>query len=89
MDINWRVRFNNPVWWWQIFLAITGPILAYYGLNFRDFTTWDSVFDVIISALKNPYILGLIALNVFNTINDPTTKGLSDSEGALKYIKPN
>ncbi len=89
MDINWRVRFNNPVWWIQVFLAITSPILAYYGMNFRDFTTWSSVFDVVKSALKNPYVLGLIAISLFNTINDPTTKGLSDSQRALKYIKPN
>ena len=88
MDINWQVRFHNPIWWGQVFLAIASPILAYYGLNFRDFTTWGSVFGLVINALKNPYVLGLIAINVFNTINDPTTKGLSDSQRALHYVEP-
>jgi phi LC3 family holin len=31
----------------------------------------------------------LVAAAVWNAINDPTTKGLSDSERALTYDKPN
>lgn len=89
MEINWHVRFCNPVWWVQVTLAVASPILAYYGLNFRDLTTWSSVFDLLTKALKNPYILGLIILNVLNTINDPTTKGFSDSQRALSYVVPN
>lgn len=89
MDINWLVRFKNPIWWGQLFLAVSSPILAYYGLNFKDLNTWNSVFDLLLNAIKNPYIVGLIVINVFNTINDPTTKGLSDSQRALGYVKPN
>ena len=89
MDINWMVRFKNPIWWGQMFLAVASPILAYYGLNFKDLNTWNSVFDLLLNAIKNPYIVGLIAVNVFNTINDPTTKGLSDSQRALSYSVPN
>lgn len=89
MDINWLVRFKNPIWWAQVFLAIASPILAYYGINFKDFTTWESVFNTLLNALKNPYVLGLIAINVINTINDPTTKGFSDSQRALHYVVPN
>lgn len=88
MDINWQVRIHNPVWWFQVFLAVSSPILAYYGMNFKDFTTWKSVFSLISNALKNPYVLGLIAVNVVNTVNDPTTKGLSDSQRALHYTIP-
>ena len=89
MQINWRVRFCNPVWWSQIFLAVASPILAYYGLNFRDLTTWGAILELLINALKNPYIVGLIIINVFNTINEPTTKGLSDSQRAMNYVMPN
>ena len=87
--INWTVRFNNPIWLIQILLAITSPILAYYGITFKDFTSWSAVFDVFLSAVKNPYVLGLIVVNVLNTINDPTTKGFTDSLRALSYSKPN
>ena len=27
MDINWTVRINNPIWWWQVFLAVFTPLL--------------------------------------------------------------
>lgn len=87
--INWTVRFNNPIWWWQIFLAVFTPLLTYYGLNFKDLTGWDKVFLLLKNALCNPYILGVIAINVLNTINDPTTKGISDSQRAMNYIIPN
>lgn len=89
MQINWHVRFCNPIWWMQIFLAVVSPILAYYGLNFRDLTTWKSFFKLLITALKNPYIVSLIIINILNTINDPTTKGFSDSQRALGYVMPN
>ena len=89
MGINWQVRFNNPVWWGQVFIAVISPILAYYGLTFKDLTSWGAVFCVFLAAIKNPYILGLIIINVFNTINDPTTKGFSDSFRAMTYETPN
>ena len=89
MDINWTVRINNPIWWWQIFLAVFTPLLTYYGLNFKDLTGWDKVFKLLKDALCSPYILGVIVINVLNTINDPTTQGISDSARAMKYVVPN
>lgn len=89
MEINWLVRINNPVWWFQIFLAVFTPLLTYYGLNYNNLTRWDTLWDLLKKALGNPYILGLIIINLFNTINDPTTKGFSDSARALKYVVPN
>ncbi len=89
MVINWLVRINNPVWWGQVFLAVFTPLLTYYGLNFKDLTGWDKVFDLFKKALSNPYVLGVILINVLNTINDPTTHGLSDSVRAMQYKVPN
>ena len=89
MSINWQVRFNNPVWWGQVFIAVISPILAYDGLSLKDLTSWGALSEVFLAAIKNPYILGLIVVNVFNTINDPTTKGLSDSFRAMTYQTPN
>lgn len=60
MDINWTVRINNPIWWWQVFLAVFTPLLTYYGLNFKDLTGWDKVFKLLKDALCNPYILRLL-----------------------------
>lgn len=89
MKINWKVRFRNPYFWIQIGVAILMPILAYLGLSVEDLTTWNKVGQVLLEAVSNPYVLGLVVASVFNAIQDPTTKGLSDSEKALTYTEPN
>ena len=39
MKINWKVRFNNPVFWANLAMAVVLPVLAYLGLNWEDMTT--------------------------------------------------
>ena len=89
MKINWKVRIKNPYFWAQIGVAILMPILAYLGLSVEDLTTWGKVGQVLLEAVSNPYVLVLVVASVFNAIQDPTTKGLSDSEKALTYTEPN
>lgn len=86
--INWKVRMKNPLWWAQIGLAVFTPILAYTGLNFEDITTWAALGNILLGALLNPYILGLVAVSVFNAVTDPTTAGIADSARALAYEQP-
>lgn len=86
--INWKVRFKNPVWLAQIGLSILTPILAYAGLTAADLITWQALGDLLIGAIGNPYVLGLVAVSVWNAINDPTTSGITDSVQALTYDKP-
>lgn len=88
MKINWKVRLTNPVWIAQLVLASLTPILAYLGMNLQDLTTWSTLGQVLLDAITNPYLLGLVVVSVFNIINDPTTKGLSDSTKALTYSEP-
>lgn len=88
MKINWRVRLKNPVFWGQIAMAATMPVLAYSGFTLKDMTSWQAVFDTAKCAALNPYVLGLTAVSVFNAVNDPTTKGLSDSSNAMEYKRP-
>lgn len=88
MKVNWKVRFSNPLWIGQLVLAILTPILAYLGLNLADLTTWNTLGNVLLDAITNPYLLGLVIVSVFNIINDPTTKGISDSTKAMNYAKP-
>ena len=88
MKINWNVRFKNPVFYVQIILAVLTPILAYMGLTVQDLTSWAALWNIICSAVSNPYVLGLVAVSVWNALNDPTTEGLSDSDKALTYDKP-
>ena len=86
--INFKVRFKNPLFVAQVFLAILTPILAYMGLTVQDMTSWSSLCSVLVEALKNPYVLSLVLVSVWNAINDPTTKGIGDSAQAMTYEVP-
>ena len=88
MKINWKVRFKNPVFIAQIILAILTPILTYAGLTVQDLTTWGALGDLLISALLNPYVRGLVVISLWNAITDPTTAGIGDSDQALTYEEP-
>nr|WP_317357860.1 phage holin [uncultured Tyzzerella sp.] len=78
MKINWVERIRNPIFWVNTILAIAMPIIAYYGMSAKDFTTWDSIFKVILDALKNPYVVGLVIVSLWNNIINPVTKGITD-----------
>lgn len=88
MKINWKVRFRNPHFVAQVVLSVLLPILTYMGLTLQDLTTWVDLANVLIKAVSNPYVLGLVVVSVYNAVSDPTTKGLSDSKQALTYQKP-
>lgn len=86
--MNWKVRFKNPLFIAQMILAVLTPILAYAGLTVKDLTTWQALGDLLMGALSNPYVLGLVIVSVFNAVTDPTTSGVKDSEQALTYTQP-
>lgn len=86
--MNFKVRFKNPVFIAQLILAILTPILAYAGLTFQDMTSWAALGEILLGAIRNPYVLGLIVVSVWNALNDPTTAGITDSALAMTYDKP-
>ena len=88
MKLNLKVRAKNPLFWVQIALAILMPILAYMGITMEDLTSWPILGETLFEAVKNPYVLGLVLVSVWNAINDPTTAGISDSAQAMTYITP-
>lgn len=86
--INFKVRFKNPVFIVQIILAILTPILAYAGLTMQDITTWACLGKLLLGAISNPYVLGLVAVSLWNAINDPTTPGVKDGFIGMSYDEP-
>lgn len=88
MQINWVVRAKNPVFWVQVILAVLTPILTYAGLTATDLTSWATLGNLLLDAVKNPYVLSLVVVSVWNAVNDPTTEGVGDSERALSYTAP-
>ncbi|MER2169052.1 MAG: phage holin [Psychrobacillus psychrodurans] len=88
MKINWKVRFKNPVFLFQLLLTAFAPILAYTGLSWEGLTTWQSLGELVVQAYSNPFLLGLVVIALYNQLTDPTTPGNSDSSQAMKYDKP-
>lgn len=88
MKINWKVRAKNPQFWLQIALAIVVPVGGYFGITGADVTTWLALWNVIVVAVSNPYVLFIIGVSLYNSILDPTTRGFSDSRRALNYDEP-
>ncbi len=88
MSINWKVRIKNPVFWAQVAVAIVAPILAGLGLQWEDMTTWATFGDALFKAVMNPVIVVSVIVSLWGIINDPTTKGLSDSAQAMTYTEP-
>ncbi len=86
--MNLKVRFKNPVFIAQLILAVLTPLLAYAGLTLQDLTSWQALGEILLKAISNPYVLGLIVVSVWNALNDPTTAGVKDSEQALTYETP-
>lgn len=88
MKINWKVRKENILFVAQIVISIFTPILAYFGMNLEDLTTWASIGVLLWQAIQNPVVVLAVGVSVFNAITDPTTVGIGDSDRALSYDKP-
>lgn len=88
MNINWKVRVKNPVWWAEVIAAIILPMVAAVGMQWEDMTSWGALLDVIKAAAASPVTLVAVVVSLWNTITDPTTKGLGDSELAMTYDAP-
>jgi len=52
MNINWKVRARNPVFWVQILCAAVLPILTYLGLSWEDMTSWAALGEIFVKAAK-------------------------------------
>lgn len=81
MNINWKVRFRNPVW----LTAFIGFVVStiYQGLT---------MFDVVPVVPQETWTqfaaLAVQLLTLLGVLVDPTTKGLNDSQRALGYDAP-
>ena len=88
MKINWKVRFRNPLFWAELAAAIVLPVVTCLGLRWEDMTTWAAFGQALYQAVLNPVIVVSVIVSLWGIINDPTTKGLSDSAQALTYETP-
>ena len=81
--VNWKIRFKNKAFWIAfiptllIFIQVVAVPFG-FELNFNEL---QGQLLAIVDAL-----FALLAL--FGVVNDPTTKGVSDSKQALEYVEP-
>lgn len=83
MKINWSVRFGNLNFWMTFIPAVILLVqvsAAVFGIQLDLSELTQKLLNV-----ANALFAILVLLGV---VNDPTTKGLSDSKTALTYNKP-
>lgn len=91
MNVNWRIRFKNPVFLAQLVCAIVMPLIIGVGATWEQMTTFQMLFETIAAGLSNPVVVVAMISSVWACITDPTTSGTSDSFSALQRteVKPN
>lgn len=81
--INWKVRFKNKTFWMAFIPAVILLIQAVanvVGVNL-DLTALSQKLLEVVSAV-------FAVLAILGVVNDPTTKGVSDSTQAMSYEEP-
>ena len=84
MKINWKVRLKNKAFWLSLvpaLLLVVQTVASLFGYNW-DFVVLNQQIAAIINA-----VFALLA--ILGVVNDPTTAGITDSNRAMNYDKPN
>lgn len=82
--INWKVRIKNKHFWLAIIpaaLLLIQAVAAVFGYTL-DLGDIGAKLLAVVDAV-------FVVLSILGIVTDPTTKGISDSERALTYTKPN
>lgn len=82
--INWLVRFKNKDFWLAFVpavLLLVQVVAAVFGYQL-DLGDLGNRLLAVVNAL-------FAVLALLGVVNDPTTKGLSDSGRAMNYLTPN
>lgn len=83
MKINWKVRIKNKTFWLALIpavLLLIQVVAAVFGFTLELGEIGNKIIAVVNA------VFGLLA--ILGVVNDPTTKGMSDSEQAMTYEKP-
>lgn len=81
MKINWKVRLKQPAFWIAtipVVITFVYSILALVGV----------VPSITEGAVQNLFLTLVSVLAQLGIVVDPTTKGVSDSDRAMNYEKP-
>jgi hypothetical protein len=73
MKEKWLVvwaRLQSPVVWF----GLIATVLVAAQISPQNLTSWDILWANIVTALSNPYIVGLIIIEVYAYLNNPADK---------------
>ena len=83
MKINLLVRIKNKAFWLALIpalLLVVRAVAALFGYRW-DFVVLNQQIAAVINAV-------FAALAILGVVNDPTTAGVTDSDRAMGYSKP-
>lgn len=87
--INWKVRFKNKAWVMAFIaqgLILVEIVLAMLNsLGVINFQLTDQIKEEVLTIVNTVFVM----LSMLGVIQDPTTKGVGDSERAKGYTEPN
>ncbi|EIT85894.1 Phage holin [Fictibacillus macauensis ZFHKF-1] len=86
--INWKIRFKNPLWRAafiaQVFILVELLLTGAHAVGITDFVLSDAIKDWVIAVVNAVFVV-LASLGI---VQDPTVKGLGDSQRALDREEP-
>ena len=83
MNINWKVRFANKDFW-MTFIPAVLLLIATVAEVFGYTLDLGDLGNQLLEVVKSVFMI----LTILGIVNDPTTKGTSDSAQAMTYEKP-
>ena len=81
--INWKVRMKNKMFWVAlipVLFLLTKQVLDIFGVQVD--------LDVLQIQLTDLVETIFILLGILGIVQDPTTKGVADSDKAMEYTEP-
>lgn len=83
MKINWKVRLKNKTFWLALvpaLLLVVQTVASLFGYAW-DFVVLNQQIAAVINAV-------FAVLAILGVVTDPTTAGVTDSDRAMGYTKP-
>ena len=81
MNINWILRLQNKTTLTTLCIAIVTAVYGVFAaVGFTPSVTEEQITNLVLTFIGVATALGIVV--------DPTTKGISDSDRVMGYIKP-
>ncbi|HEY4553300.1 MAG TPA: phage holin [Bacillaceae bacterium] len=86
--INWKVRLKNRLWVVgfisQLFILVEVLLVGAHAIGLTDFQLTEEIKGWVLAVVNA--VFGVLA--TLTHVQDPTTRGLEDSEVAKRYLEP-